>query len=350
VRNKDGDQPVQIGALQRYATEWVYPSGEQLFERAAATGRRVAIVGAGPAGLSCAHLLARSGHEVSIFDANAKPGGLNEYGIAAYKVPGFAQREIEWLLTIGGISMINDAALGQNLKLSDLRRDFDAVFLGIGLTGVNALALDGEQLPGVDNAVDFIAGLRQAGDLSKIAIGRRVVVIGGGNTAIDAAIQSKKLGAESVSLVYRRGVESMGATLVEQEFAKSEGVNIIHWAAPRRMLDVDGRLTAIEFEYTQLDDSGRLLGTGDYFALSADTVHKAIGQVLVADGLNDNTTELLELRAGRIAVSADFATSLPGVWAGGDCVGGKLDLTVQSVEDGKRAGIAINVALLRMGQ
>ncbi len=347
VRNKDGDQPVQIGALQRYATEWVYPSGEQLFERAAPTGRRVAVVGAGPAGLACAHYLARGGHAVTIFDANAKPGGLNEYGIAAYKVPGFAQREIEWLLSIGGIEIVTDSALGGNLSLGSLRRDFDAVFLGIGLSGVNALALEGEQLPGVGNAVDFIAHLRQASDLTEVAIGRRVVVIGGGNTAIDAAIQSKKLGAESVTMVYRRGVESMGATHVEQEFAKSEGVNIIHWAAPRRMLDVDGRLTAIEFEYTQLDEAGRLLGTGDVFALSADSVLKAIGQVLVADALNDNATELLETRAGRIAVNADYATSLPGVWAGGDCVGGKLDLTVQSVEDGKRAAIAIHAALSR---
>ena len=346
VRNHDGDQPVQIGALQRYATDWVYPSETQLFERAPATGRKIAIVGAGPAGLSCAHKLARAGHGVTIFDANPKPGGLNEYGIAAYKVPGFAQREIDWLLGIGGIEIVNGAALGQSLKLTDLRRDFDAVFLGIGLTGVNALSVDGETLPGVGNAVDFIAHLRQAEDFTQVPVGRRVVVIGGGNTAIDAAIQSKKLGAESVTMVYRRGAESMGATSVEQEFAKSEGVNIIHWAAPRRLLDVDGRLTAIEFEYTQLDGDGRLLGTGDRFALSADSVLKAIGQVLVPDSVTENGTELLELRAGRIAVNAHYQTSLPGVWAGGDCVGGKLDLTVQSVEDGNQAALAMHRALM----
>jgi glutamate synthase (NADPH/NADH) small chain len=345
VRNHDGDQPVQIGALQRYATEWVYPSGEQLFDRAPATGKRVAVVGAGPAGLSCAHQLARAGHAITIFDANAKPGGLNEYGIAAYKVPDFAQREIEWLLSIGGIEIVNGVALGAGLKLADLRRDFDAVFLGIGLGGVNALALEGESLPGVGNAVDFIAHLRQS-PLETVAVGRRVVVIGGGNTAIDAAIQSKKLGAESVTMVYRRGAESMGATGLEQEFAKSEGVNIIYWAAPRKMLEVDGRLSAIEFEYTQLDESGRLLGTGDRFALSADSVLKAIGQVLVTGSLAEDGVELLETRAGRIAVNADFQTSLERVWAGGDCVGGKLDLTVQSVEDGKQAALAMHRALM----
>ncbi len=341
VRNKDGDRPVEIGALQRHATEWVYPSNAQLFERAAPTGKRIAVVGAGPAGLSCAHMLARAGHAISIFDANPKPGGLNEYGIAAYKVPGFAQREIDWLVGIGGIEIVTGAVLGKNLRLADLRRDFDAVFLGIGLGGVNALGLDGESLPGVGNAVDFIAHLRQT-PLEQVAVGRRVVVIGGGNTAIDAAIQSKKLGAECVTMVYRRGAESMGATHVEQEFAKSEGVTIIHWAAPRGLFDIDNRLSAIEFEHTQLDDAGRLLGTRDYFTLQADTVLKAIGQVLVPGPLTEDGLQILDTRSGRIAVNADYQTSLPGVWAGGDCVGGKLDLTVQSVEDGKQAALAMH--------
>ena len=344
VRNKDGDRPVEIGALQRHATEWVYPANAQFFERAAPTGKRVAIVGAGPAGLSCAHMLARAGYAITIFDANPKPGGLNEYGIAAYKVPGFAQREIDWLVGIGGIEIVSDAVLGNNLKLADLRRDFSAVFLGIGLGGVNALGLDGESLAGVGNAVDFIAHLRQT-PLPEVAVGRRVVVIGGGNTAIDAAIQSKKLGAECVTMVYRRGTESMGATAVEQQFAKSEGVTIIHWAAPRCLYDIDGRLSSIEFEYTQLDDAGRLLGTGDFFTLPADTVLKAIGQVLVPGPLTEAGHQLLDTRGGRIAVNTDYQTSLPGVWAGGDCVGGKLDLTVQSVEDGKRAASAMHRAL-----
>ncbi len=350
VRNIDDDKPVQIGALQRYATDWVFRDNAKMFERAPDTGRRIAVVGAGPAGLSCAHWLSRAGHHVTVFDAKSKPGGLNEYGIAEYKVPGFAQREIDWLLSIGGIEIRCGVALGRDVALAQLRRDFDAVFLGMGLAGVNALGLEGESLAGVANAVDFIAALRQTEDLSMLPVGRRVVVIGGGNTAIDAAIQSKRLGAEIVTLVYRRGAESMGATWVEQEFAKTEGVTIVHWAQPRRLIGEQGVVASIEFEYTQLDDSGRLLGTGDTFTLAADTVLKAIGQVLVPAPLESQHGELLQLRGGRIAVNEEFMTSLPGVWAGGDCVGGKTDLTVQSVEDGKRAAQSIHAALVRLAQ
>lgn len=351
VRNVDDDRPVEIGALQRYATDWVYRDDAQLFERAPDTGYRVAVVGAGPAGLSCAHMLARAGHRVTIFDANDKPGGLNEYGIAAYKVPDFAQREIAWLLSLGGIEIVSRAALGGELTLSQLRHEFDAVFLGVGLAGVNALALEGEELRGVRNAVEFIAQLRQATDLAALPVGRRVVVIGGGNTAIDAAVQSRKLGAESVTLVYRRGAESMGATWAEQEFAKTQGVNVILWAQPRRLLAESGTVSGVEFEYTQLDETGRLLGTGDHFVLAADWVLKAIGQVLVPAQLHEvGSADVLEINGGRIAVNAEFETSLSGVWAGGDCVGSKLDLTVQAVEDGKRAARAIDRALARRAQ
>jgi glutamate synthase (NADPH/NADH) small chain len=318
-----------------------------LFERAPPTGRRIAVVGAGPAGLACAHALARAGHTVTVFDAKEKPGGLNEYGIAAYKVPGFAQREVEWLLSIGGIEMRYGKALGNDIRLADLRRDHDAVFLGIGLGGVNALDLEGENFIGVRNAVDFIAELRQCADLAAIKVGRRVVVIGGGNTAIDAAVQSSKLGAESVTLAYRRGADAMSATSHEQEFAKSQGVNIVHWLQPRRFLAVSGLLSGVEFEYTQLDDAGRLLGTGDRFVLAADSVMKAIGQVLVPAPVQNGVNDVLELERGRIAVNADYQTSLSNVWAGGDCVGTRLDLTVQAVEDGKRAAAAIDRALQR---
>uniref|UniRef100_UPI0021490352 FAD-dependent oxidoreductase n=1 Tax=Tahibacter caeni TaxID=1453545 RepID=UPI0021490352 len=302
------------------------------------------VVGAGPAGLACAHALARAGHEVAVFDAKPRPGGLNEYGIAEYKVLDFAGREIDWLLSIGGITWQGERALGDNLQLAELRRDYDAVFLGLGLTGVNALGIEGEALAGVRNAVDFIADLRQCPDLAKLPVGRRVVVIGGGNTAIDAAVQSKKLGAESVTLVYRRSGTSMSATSAEQEFAKTEGVNVIEWAQPRRILG-GGAVAAIEFEYTQLDANGRLLGSGDYFTLAADTVLKAIGQTLVAPRTDGDGSAVIEIRNGRIAVNAEFETSVRGVWAGGDCVGGKVDLTVQSVEDGKRAARAIHARL-----
>lgn len=345
VRHKDAGKPVEIGALQRYATDWVYDTGARLFERAADSGRRVAVVGAGPAGLACAHALALGGHAVTVFEAQPKPGGLNEYGIAAYKALDFAQREIAWLLSIGGIQVVAGRTLGNDLQLSQLRQEFDAVFLGIGLGGVHALSLAGEELPGVRNAVDFIAELRQCQPLARLPIGRRVVVIGGGNTAIDAAVQSKKLGAETVSLVYRRGAAAMSATAEEQAFAKDQGVHIIHWAQPARFLSEGGQLRGMEFEYTRLDAQQRLQGTGERFTLAADQVFKAIGQVLVRESLHEQGHACLEIRQGRIAVDAEYATSLPGVWAGGDCVGGKVDLTVQAVEDGKRAAQAMARAL-----
>ncbi|HBK57752.1 MAG TPA: dihydropyrimidine dehydrogenase [Xanthomonadales bacterium] len=351
VRNAEGDSPIRIGALQRYATDWVYRDGAQLFTRAAETGRRIAVVGAGPAGLACAHALARHGHQIDIFDARAKPGGLNEYGIAAYKVPDFAQREIDWLLSIGGIVIHTDRRLGDDLHLADLRRDYHAVFLGLGLAAVNALGLDGEDSPGVYDAVRFIADLRQSPDLSALPVGRRVVVIGGGNTAIDAAVQSKRLGAEQVTLVYRRGPESMSATPAEQDFAKSEGVTLLHWLRPHRLLTEGGQLSGIELEYTRLDDAGRLVGTGDRLTLAADSVLKAIGQSFAPDGLAGDGPTLVNADGnGRIRVDAEYRTGVAGVWAGGDCISaehlvGKQDLTVQAVEDGKRAAASIHRAL-----
>src|SRR5690606_5478633 len=186
--------------------------GVQFFERAPATGRRTAVVGAGPAGLACAHRLAMHGHEVVVYDQRPKPGGLNEYGIASYKTPGgFAQAEVDYVTAIGGITIETGKALGQDFTLAELTERYDAVFLGMGLGGVNALRADGESASGVDNAVDFIAELRQASDLATLPVGRRVVVIGGGMTAIDAAVQAKLLGAEEVTIAYRRGKEQMNA-------------------------------------------------------------------------------------------------------------------------------------------
>ena len=341
VRNKDDDKPVQIGALQRHATDWVYRDGVQLFQRAPDTGKRIAVVGAGPAGLSCAHALARQGHEVTIFEARSKAGGLNEYGIAAYKVPEFAQAEVDWLLSIGGITVQLGYTLGINLDLPQLRENFHAVFLGLGLSAVNALEIVGENLPGVRDAVEFIAELRQCHDLGALPVGRRVVVIGGGNTAIDAAIQSRRLGAEEVTLVYRRGPESMSATVLEQAFARDEGVRIVHWAKPLRLNAEAGTLASIDLEYTVADANGRLQGTGETFTLAADTVLKAIGQALAPPG------HAPALKHGRIAVDADFHTTIERVWAGGDCAGGKVDLTVQAVEDGKRAAASIHRELTR---
>ncbi|MFV0386339.1 FAD-dependent oxidoreductase, partial [Paracoccus sp. (in: a-proteobacteria)] len=202
VRQEAEGQPVEIGALQRFATDGLMAQNGHPFRRGAATGKRVAVVGAGPAGLSCAHRLAAKGHDVVIFDSRAKPGGLNEYGIASYKAVGnFAQAEVEWLLGIGGITIQTGKALGRDLTLDKLKAEFDAVFLGIGLGAVNALRAEGEGTGNVRDAVDFISELRQSPDKADLAVGRDVVVIGGGMTAVDAAVQAKLLGAEHVTLV-----------------------------------------------------------------------------------------------------------------------------------------------------
>ena len=345
VRNHQDGKPVAIGALQRHATDWAMARGETLFKRAADTGRHVAVVGAGPAGLACAHRLALAGHRVTLFDAREKAGGLNEYGIAAYKtVDDFAQREVEWLLSVGGIELRTGVALGRDVSLAELRQQHDAVFLAMGMAGVKALGVEGETLGGVLDAVDFIARLRQSKDLATLPVGRRVVVIGGGNTAVDAAVQSKKLGAQSVTMAYRRGVDAMSATWAEREFAQTQGVSLVLNARPMRVIGDGQTVTAVEFEWTREDEAGRLAGTGERFKVEADMVLKAIGQTFVAAGID---REILTLDGARIAVDDERRTSLGDVWAGGDCAATGLDLTVQAVQDGKLAAASIDRVFAR---
>lgn len=341
VRNVHEEKPVDIGLLQRYATDPVFASGDPLFERTEPSGKRVAVVGGGPAALSCAHRLACLGHEVTVYCRDGKLGGLNEFGIAAYKtVDDFAQREVAWILSIGGIEVRTGVALGGELSLAQLCRGHDAVFLAVGLAGVNKLGLESEDLPGVVDAVQYIAELRQARDKSKLPVGRHVVVIGGGMTAIDIAVQSRRLGAEDVTIVYRRGPEQMGASRFEQELAQRSGVRIRHWARPVRLVGRD-HVTRVELEYTRQDGDGRLEGTGETFALQADVVFKAIGQEVAWDELGA-ASRVLRVKDGRIEVDADRKTSLDNVWAGGDCVAGGQDLTVTAVQDGKVAAQSID--------
>jgi dihydropyrimidine dehydrogenase (NAD+) subunit PreT len=333
-------RPVRIGMLQRYATDPIFEAGTQLFERKPATGRKVAVVGGGPAGLSCAHRLAMLGHNAVIFEPKEKLGGLNEYGIAAYKTPDdFAAREVEYILGLGGIEVHTGVALGKDISLADLRKQYDAVFLGFGLAGVNALGLEREQLPGVANAVDYISELRQAPNKASLPVGRKVVVIGGGMTAIDIAVQSKALGSEEVTMVYRRGQENMNASGYEQEFAQTRGVSLRLWAKPRRLIVNAGRVRGVEFESTQV--------AGETFVLEADMVFKAIGQKVLWDRLAD-TAQILELKQDRILVDDERRTSLRDVWAGGDCVAGGSDLTVSAVQDGKLAALSIDGYLNNM--
>jgi dihydropyrimidine dehydrogenase (NAD+) subunit PreT len=339
VKNTAEDQPVRIGLLQRHATDYLFEQGIQPFQRKADSGKHVAVVGAGPAGLSCAHRLAMHGHQVTVYEARSKAGGLNEYGLAAYKMlDQRAAKEIKYILDIGGITLKYNYKIGLNSDLFQLQQDHDAVFLGMGHNDINLLGLRDENIEGVHSAIKYIARIRQE-SLVSLPVGRRVLVIGGGNTAIDIAVQIKKLGAEYVTLVYRRGIDDMGATGHEQEIAQTNGVLIKTWASPRKILAEDSSVIGVTFEYTEKDRKGRLRGTGNYFTLVADQVFKAIGQkfndeLFQSDGLPD-------IENGRIRVDDERRTSLPGVWAGGDCVAGQ-DLTVVAVQDGKLAAESIN--------
>ena len=329
-------KPVEIGRLQRYAVDAAMERPvTTLFARAATTGKRIAIVGAGPAGLACAFGLARLGHDVVVHDAKPLAGGLNEYGLATYKMAGdFAQAEVAWLTGIGGIAFELGWRLDSAARLASLREQFDAVHLAVGLTLTNALRVPGEDLAGVRDAIDFIADLRSTADPATLPIGRRVVVIGGGMTAVDAAVQSKLLGAEEVHMVYRRGPEQMSASLAEQQWAQTNGVAIHHHLSPVAIEgDARGRAVAVRFAK----------GDGSEQVFAADMVMKAIGQKLGGGFL---ATAGLALDGGRVVADAEGRTGVAGLWAGGDCRAGGRDLTVEAVEDGKRAARSIHASLV----
>ncbi len=338
VREVSEGKPVEIGRLQRYATDSLMAKDIHPFERADTTGKTIAVVGAGPAGLSCAHRLAMLGHDVTLYDARSKAGGLNEFGIAAYKsTDDFAAKEVNWLLSIGGITLVTDAALGDGITLDALAGDNDAVFLAVGLGGVNALGVEGDALAAVSDAVDFIETLRQTSDLATLPIGRNVVVIGGGMTAVDAAVQSSLLGAQNVTIAYRRGRDAMGASRYEQDLAASHGVKLLFNVQPAKVGGTD-TATDITLEYTAETD-GKLVGTGEMVTIPADQVFCAIGQTLTMDGG-------LAIAGRKIEVSDTGRTSRDGVWAGGDCASGGDDLTVTAVAEGRDAAMDIHATLM----
>ncbi|WP_439154478.1 NAD(P)-dependent oxidoreductase [Yoonia sp.] len=338
VREAAEGKPVEIGRLQRHATDALMAKQSHPYTRADATGKTVAVVGAGPAGLACAHRLAMQGHDVTLYDGRTKPGGLNEFGIAAYKATDdFAAREVDWLLGIGGITLQTGKRLGTDLTLDALTGDHDAVFLAVGLGGVNALRAPGENKDSVTDAVDFIATLRQSPDLTHLPVGRDVVVIGGGMTAVDAAVQSKLLGAQNVTIAYRRGRDAMSASRYEQDLAASKGVRLMFNVQPVA-IHGNGAVREVELEYTADDGTG-LKGTGETIRLAADQVFKAIGQTLETDAG-------LTLEGRKIAVTGAGRTSRAGVWAGGDCASGGDDLTVTAVAEGRDAAMDIHATLM----
>jgi len=344
VRNTEHDKPVSIGKLQRFAVDNLDRSQPYPFSRAASTGKHVAIVGAGPAGLACAHRLARDGHQVTIFEAAAKSGGLNEYGIALYKlVDDYAQQEIDFVLEIGGIEIKYQQALGRDVSLDQLRKDYDSVFLSFGMGNVNALNIPGEQYANVEDAVAYVSDLRQTDNLASLAVGQNIIVIGAGMTAIDIAVQSRKLGADNVTIVYRRDQSAMGASEHEQELAYKNGVHFVFNAQPKQIIGDDQGISAMEFTRTEQNANGKLTTTDEVISLPCDVVFKAIGQQLDNSPFGENEQPALDQR-GRIDVNEQFQTSVDKVYAGGDCINGK-DLVVEAVDHGNKAALAIHQQL-----
>lgn len=342
VREVSEGKAIEIGRLQRFATDAAFAAGKQFFRAGNPTGKRVAVIGAGPAGLSAAHRLAVLGHQVTIYEGREKSGGLNEYGIAAYKATdSIAAREVEYILAVGGISVIHGKRLGRDITLPDLEREFDAVFLGIGLGDTNDLGL-GAEPEGVMDAVDYIAKLRQAANRATLPVGRRVVVIGGGMTAVDIAVQARKLGAQEVTIAYRRSRAEMPASEYEQEIAQHAGVTIREHVRPKTLLAEGGKLAGVELEYLTAS-AGKLTPTGETVILPCDQLFKAIGQTLVPGDFGGEAG--LAMKNGRILVDESRRTSRGKVFAGGDCIFGGKDLTVSAVEDGKQAAHAIDAML-----
>ena len=298
VYNLMGEKPIEIARLQRYSTEKAISENWQLFKRPAeitsslATTKRVAVIGAGPAGLSCAHALARAGVEVVIYEKEQKGGGLMTYGVAGYKVtPEFCEAEVDFITSIGGISIEYGQELGKDVFLNELQHNFDAVFLGIGVGLARPLSIEGENLAGVENALEFIYNIRTQ-PLSNVPVGDKVAVIGLGMTAIDAATQAKRLGASEVTIVYRRTESEKPCTDVEVDIARLDGVQFVFLAAPKEIKGSDGKVHTLVCEKMTLgepDASGRRapIATGETFSLEVDMVIKAAGQMPFEKLVND---------------------------------------------------------------
>jgi len=341
VYNLMEEEAISIAKLQRYSTEKAMENKWQLFSRKASRGKKVAIVGAGPAGLSCAHVLSREGIDVTIYEKEAKGGGLMTYGIAAYKVTsGFCEDEVNYILSIGGIEIKYNQELGKNIALADLQKNYDAVYLGIGVGLARQLDIPGEDLRGVEDAIKFIYDIRNSG-YDKVAVGDKVAVIGMGMTAIDAATQAKRLGAKEVTMLYRRTKEEMPCTQHELDIALLDGCKITWLAAPKELTGTDGKVSQIICNVMKLgepDASGRRspVETGETFSLDVDMVIKAAGQMPFTELISSNQ---LENKNGKININ-DCATSIKGIFAGGDCVNGGKEV-VDAVQAGKDGAVSI---------
>ncbi len=341
VYNLMDEDPIPIAKLQRYSTEKAMEQKWQLFKRKESTGKKVAIVGAGPAGLSCAHVLSREGIDVTIYEKEKQGGGLMTYGIAAYKVtPQFCKDEVDYILSIGGITVKYEQELGKNISIADLQKNYDAVYMAIGVGLARQLEIPGEHMEGVVDAISFIYEIRNNG-FNKVAVGDKVAVIGMGMTAIDAATQAKRLGASEVTMLYRRTQEEMPCTEVELNIAKLDGCEIKWLASPKEVIGADGKATALVVEKMKLgdpDQSGRRspVSTGETYNLEVDMIIKAAGQTPFQELIEMNG---FKNKNGKLEVS-DTQTSLTGIFAGGDCVNGGREV-VDAVQAGKDGAFEI---------
>ena len=342
VCNQLHEEPIPIGQLQRYSTDQALRKNWQLFKRKAPVGKKVAVVGGGPAGLSCAHVLAREGVDVTVYEREKKGGGLMTFGVAGYKVnEGFCQEEVDYILGVGGIEMKYGTTVGRDVSLADLKKKYAGVFLGIGLGPTRNLGVPGEDLEGVVDALSFIYDIRTK-PAGQIPVGDRVAVIGMGMTAIDAARQSRRLGAADVTMVYRRSEKEKPATEKEYDGAKLDAISVIWLAAPKEIRGQNGKVETLVCEKMKLgaaDSSGRRKPepTGEMFELQVDMVIKALGQTPFQDVAGDLK---LEAKAGVLKVDADCMTTLDGVYAGGDAINGGAEV-VNAVEHGKVAARAM---------
>ena len=348
VMHEKGQRPIEIGRLQRHAVDYILDREIQLFHAGAANGQRVACVGSGPASLACAAELAQAGYHVTIFDRNDEPGGLNTYGIAAYKLRAKdSLREVETVRKLG-VAFRQKTEIGRDISFADLEKDFNAIFIGVGLGETWDLALPGENLLGVCGAMEFIESTKMC-SFAEVPVGRRIACIGAGNTAIDVVTAAKRLGSEAVHLLYRRGEKEMPAFRYEYDLAKLDGI-IFHWfTQPVRILGEHGRVTAIECVRTRLESSnGRERGKlspipGSEFKVDVDMVVRAIGQKPVTDIFR--SVPGIDVRdAGTIAINDRFQTGAKKYFAGGDCTNGGKEV-VDAVAEGKAAAQSIDAWL-----
>jgi dihydropyrimidine dehydrogenase (NAD+) subunit PreT len=334
VMHRYNRQPIEIALLQRYAMDAFHAPGTGLpLVPAAETGLKVALVGAGPASLACAAELRRVGIAATIYDARPLPGGLNTYGIAEYKLPlAESLREIDMIARLGVVFEFGVTV--DEGKFEELEAAHDAVFLGVGLGAIHALGIAGEAMDGVTNALDVIEGYK-VGTMTEMPAS--VAVVGAGNTAIDAAIAAKRMGAEDVTMIYRRGPEQMSAFAFEYEHAKQEGVNFLWHVQP---VGIGGEGAVAGLQLVQLEaaeDDSLVARPGTEFTLPVEMIVLAIGQSTHTQFLAGN----LKTERGRIVIErASGQTSNPKIFAGGDCTNGGREV-VDAVADGKRAGLAM---------